>query len=464
MKKNHILILLILGLLGGLSFPMANIAFPPDNAGLLAERDEAAYPHWNAAMDVMTTKCVHCHSANAKLPFYASFPIASSMMQADVDLGRAAMDLPKELYRDGKYPISEATLAKIEFALAEESMPPMRYLTLHWNHGLNASDKETLLTWAKETRAKYFKTDSVAEAFANDPIQPLPEVKGLDAAKVALGDKLFFDKRLSTDDTLSCAGCHGMDMGGSDMAKSSTGVRGQVGPINSPTVFNSGFQISQFWDGNAPDLKAQADGPVNNPVEMGSNWAEAIPKLKADEALLAEIVAIYGEGFTDNELREAIAEFEKSMVTPSPFDAFLKGDDAALNADEKKGFEVFKTAGCARCHVGKVLGGQSYEKMGLYKDYFAGREPTTADLGRFNFTKDENDKFYFKVPMLRNIEVTPPYFHDGSTGNLEEAVKVMSDHQLVNKLSDEEMKSVIAFLKSLTGTYKGEKLKLRAKN
>ena len=439
------------------AFPILNLIFSPDNSKLLpAHGDEV--PGWTSAAAVLGKKCVHCHAADAELPFYAKLPLAKGMIAKDVSAGRDAIDLPTELARAGAAPLSEAALAKIEAALASDSMPPFRYVMLHWNHRLSSGDRAALSKWIEGSRAKYFVTPGVADAFASHALQPLPEVTGLDPARVALGDKLFHDPRLSGDDTVSCASCHGLDKGGTDQQQFSTGIRDQVGGINSPTVFNAGFQFVQFWDGRATDLADQAAGPVTNPIEMGAAWPDVLAKLGQDELLAQEFAAIYADGITQANIQDSIATFEGSLVTPSRFDQYLRGDAKALSEAEIKGFEVFTDKGCAKCHVGKVLGGQSFEKMGLEQDYFAGRELTDADKGRFNVTKDEYDQRRFKVPMLRNIARTAPYFHDGATTDLGAAIAVMSKHQLEEGLSQGERAAVLAFLESLTGTFRGKSL------
>ncbi len=440
-----------------LAFPLLNLFLTPDNTKLLPSHGDEV-PGWADAAAVMGKKCVHCHAADASLPFYARFPLAKSMIAEDVKAGRNALDMPSELSREGAVPLSEAALAKIEFALARDSMPPFRYVMLHWNHRLSDGDREALRQWISGSRSKYFATTGVGEKFATHALQPLPEVTGLDPARVALGDKLYHDTRLSGDGTVSCASCHGLDTGGCDQQPVSEGIRGQKGPINAPTVFNAGFQFVQFWDGRADDLAEQAGGPVANPKEMGAEWPDVVARLSQDEALVQEFAAAYPDGISQANVQDSIATFEKTLVTPSRFDAYLRGDAKALDEAEIHGFEVFTAKGCAQCHVGKVLGGQSFEKMGLKKDYFAGREQTEVDNGRFNVTKVDYDKHRFKVPMLRNIALTGPYFHDASTNDLGEAIEVMSNLQLEDGLSKADREAVLAFLKSLTGSYRDQPL------
>ena len=299
----------------------------------------------------------------------------------------------------------------------------------------------------------------------NDPasmvkgLQPLPESVDTNPAKVALGEKLFHDVRLSKDDTISCASCHALDLGGTDQKKFSPGVDGAMGDINSPTVYNSVFQFAQFWDGRATDLADQADGPVNNPVEMASNWDQVIGKLTQDDVFTEEFLAVYPDGYSKANFTDAIAEYEKTLLTPAPFDAFLKGDASALSAEQKAGFQHFQDLGCYTCHNGVILGGKSYEPMGLRRDYFRDRgNVVKPDYGRFNHTGDEFDRFRLKTPTLRNIAVSFPYFHDGSANTLEEAVETMVKYQVGKKPQASQTAEITAFLHSLTGAYQGKML------
>ncbi|GKX60339.1 cytochrome-c peroxidase [Leminorella grimontii] len=405
--------------------------------------------------------CEYCHTANADMPFYASFPIAKQLMTHDVKMGyvhfnlQATMD---SLVNGTAAP--ESDLAKIERVVKDDNMPPTRYTAVHWNGGMSTEDRDAVLNWAKAQRAAYYVTKGVRDEFKNEAVQPLPEPMKVNVEKVVLGSILYHDNRLSGDDTLSCETCHRLSSGGVDNMVTSKGIRGQMGPINAPTVFNSVYNVEQFWDGRAKNLQEQAGGPPLNPIEMGSeSWDQIIGKLAKDPALSAEFTKVYPEGFTAGTITDAIAEFEKTLVTPnSPFDRYMKGDDAALTAQQKRGFQLFKDNKCDTCHVGKNLGGQSFEMMGLKEDYFAarGNAITDADLGRFNFTTFDRDRFRFKVPTLRNVELTAPYLHDGSINSLQGAVEMMLKFQLENELPKKDVDDIVAFLTSLTGEYKRE--------
>lgn len=456
--KRIILVLAALGAAAGVSLPAVNYVVDGsrkvtvDNAG-------ASSPHYAEAARIIKTKCIDCHSAEARLPFYARLPIARDLISRDMAQGRDAIELLSVLSADDAA-VSETALAKLENTILSGGMPPMRYTALHWRSVLTGPEKAALLAWIRGIRMQRFASEETAEEFRDLPVQPLPSKVEADPKKAELGRKLFHDVRLSKTNTISCASCHSLDKGGTDQARTSTGINGQLGPINSPTVYNSGFQFAMFWDGRAKDLKEQAAGPVHNPLEMGSNWEEVIPKLSADPGMKAEFEAIYNDGITGDNITGAIAEFEKTLVTPdSRFDRYLRGDKKALDKEEEEGFRLFMRHGCTGCHAGKLLGGGSYEKMGRYRDYFAWRgHPTDADTGRFAVTQNGADRGKFKVPTLRNVEVTHPYFHDGSVKDLEEAVKIMSRFQTKQRMMDDEARKIAKYLRSLTGQYQGKPL------
>ena len=301
--------------------------------------------------------------------------------------------------------------------------------------------------------------EDIMQAAKDADIGVIPAEVKVDAEKAKLGEELYHDTRLSVDGSVSCATCHKLDKGGVDGLKVSTGVKSQNGPINSPTVFNSEHNFVQFWDGRAKDLQEQAAGPVENPLEMGEKWEDVEAKLLKDESYVERFEKLYGGKPTKENVTLAIAEFERTLNTPgSDFDKYLEGDDKALSASAKRGFMTFTEKGCTACHNGTYLGGNSYQPVS--EDYFIDRggELTDADKGRFNVTKDTTDMHMFKVPMLRNVEVTAPYFHDGTQKNLKQAIRSMGKYQLGTNLTAQEVTDIENFLKSLTGTYKGKKL------
>jgi cytochrome c peroxidase len=301
-----------------------------------------------------------------------------------------------------------------------------------------------------------------SDALDQEPISPIPRIGPieLDARKVALGQKLFHEPKLSRDNSLSCASCHPLDRGGTDHRSVPLGINGQKGEVNTPTVFNSAFNFVQFWDGRAETLEDQIDGPIQSAVEMGSTWDEVVGKLRNDSAHSAAFKEIYPDGVQPRNVKDAIAEFERSLRTPdSRFDHYLQGNAAALTTREKAGYHKFKSYGCISCHQGINIGANLYQRMGVIGDYFADRgNITKADLGRFNVTGKETDRHVFKVPSLRNVAVTAPYFHDSSAKTLEEAVSVMAKYQLGRPLPPEDLEDIVKFLFTLTGEYERKSL------
>lgn len=290
---------------------------------------------------------------------------------------------------------------------------------------------------------------SQASGFFQPLAEKMPGAENDSAEKIALGEKLYFETALSVNGTQSCNTCHRLDekLGGVDNKKFSDGaLEGTIGDRNSPTVYNAGFHFVQFWDGRAADLKEQAKGPILNPVEMGiPDEATAVKNIK-DAGYSAEFNKVFGSknAITYDNIAEAIAAFERTLITKDRFDDFLKGDNEALTAEELTGLQDFMGSGCIVCHTGPLLGGHMYQKMGMVQPY-----PNTKDTGRHQVTGKEADKFMFKVPSLRNISKTAPYFHDGAAATLEEAVYDMGWYQLGRKLDDKTVASITTFLKAL---------------
>jgi len=267
---------------------------------------------------------------------------------------------------------------------------------------------------------------------------------------VDLGKKLYFETALSANNTQSCNSCHNVDAGGVDNLATSPGAFGKNGDRNSPTVYNAGFHFAQFWDGRAADLKEQAKGPILNPVEMAMESEEAVvkklSKIKEYQQMFKTAYPDIKKPITYDNIAHAIAAFERTLKTTDRFDDYLNGDDSALNDDEKAGLQLYVETGCNSCHSGALLGGNMFQKFGLVN-----KPENLSDMGRFSITNNEADKFFFKVPSLRNIELTAPYYHDGSVATLEEAVKNMAWLQLGKDLNDEQVTSITNFLKALTG-------------
>lgn len=278
---------------------------------------------------------------------------------------------------------------------------------------------------------------------AENPANPLTD------AKLDLGRMLYYDTRLSKNRTVSCNSCHDLASFGDDGLATSKGIHDQTGGRSAPTVYNAAIHIAQFWDGRAADVEAQAVGPVLNPIEMGmpdENYVLRV--LKSIPGYVEAFAKAFPEEkdpLTYANVGKAIGAFERKLMTPSRFDDFLKGDDKALTDAEKHGLNLFVTTGCTVCHNGMGVGGHLYQKLGLVKEW------PTKDLGRYEATKNEADKYFFKVPSLRNITETGPYLHDGSIASLEEIVSKMAEYQLGRTISEEDTKAIVTFLGSLKG-------------
>lgn len=305
-----------------------------------------------------------------------------------------------------------------------------------------------------------FSRDAQAVDLSHEPIKPIPEAVELDPKRVALGKQLFHDTLLSKNKKISCASCHDIQSYGISpgVKLSRPGVNGIAEPINVPTVFNSGFNFIHFWDGRADSLEEQIDGPLHNENEMGMSWPEVMKRLNQQEHYQDSFIELYRSPPTEKAIKDAIATYERSLVTPNgPFDRYLRGDNQAISIQAKQGYSYFKKFGCASCHQGTNVGGNMFQTFGVLEDYFKNRgDITHKDLGRYNVTGDENDKYVFRVPPLRNVAHTAPYFHDGSAQTLEDAITVMGNYQLGRDLSDEEIKALKAFLESLSGEYHEE--------
>ena len=280
-------------------------------------------------------------------------------------------------------------------------------------------------------------------------IEPLPQKVIYHSEKAALGKKLFFDPKLSKDGTIACASCHTLPGNGADFTAYSYGVAGAEGNINSPTVLNARYNFLQFWDGRAKTLKDQVRGPIENPVEMANSMPAVIQYLQSEPNYSKTFSTLYRNGITQENIADAIAEFEKALITPNaPFDQYLRGDEDALTSLEKEGYQIFKTRGCISCHNGINIGGNMYQKIGIIVPY---REPSKKNLGRYNITHRDKDRLVFKVPSLRNVSQTAPYLHDGSVTTLEDAINSMYAYQLGQVPTPHAIKALTAFLKTLDG-------------
>ncbi|AWX13971.1 cytochrome-c peroxidase [Mergibacter septicus] len=438
--------------------------FDKQQENLWLSKSESTDPQFKAVEKIFYQNgCQYCHSPQSEKPFYASLPIIKNLTSKDIAKGQEHFLLDEiTAYANDPEKISTATLAKLERVILNNEMPLKSFVHLHWGSSLDSQEQETLLNWIREQRQRYHLPENTEGTSATRFVQPIPQHIPVDQAKVELGNVLFHSTALSGDGTISCATCHSLTTGGVDQLPTSTGIFGQKGGINAPTVYNAVFNFAQFWDGRAKDLADQAGGPPLNPIEMGSkDWNEIIDKLNQDENFKQAFTKVYPDGFTKQNITNAIAEFEKTLITPnSPFDRYLQGDSSALTQAQVRGYELFQKYKCDTCHSGVTLGGQSYELMGLKGDYFADRGTpiTEADYGRYSQTQDPRDKFRFKVPNLRNIALTAPYFHDASAKDLHQAVEVMLKYQSGVVLPKQDVDDIVDFLHSLTGEYQGKTL------
>ena len=292
---------------------------------------------------------------------------------------------------------------------------------------------------------KYLLLVIISTYLMSEPITPIPTTVVVNSQKVQLGKELFFETKLSADNTISCATCHDLENGGDDGLMFSIGHNAQKGDINAPTVYNSVYNFRQFWDGRSKDLKEQAKGPIQNPIEMANSFENVIKTLN-QSPYKQKFKKIYKDAVTEDNIVDAIAEYEKTLITPNaPFDKYLKGDKNAISQAQKEGYELFKDKGCIACHHGINVGGNLYNKFGLMQEANSDRQ------GRYDVTKNLQDKYFFKVPSLRNIQHTSPYLHDGRYENLEDVVKFMARYQLGRTISDEEVNKMVEFLYSLSG-------------
>ena len=382
-------------------------------------------------------------------PIYFSFPIASSVIAADM---KAAMTYfvmtPEQL--EGKEPFNAAQLAKLQKVVADGSMPPGPYLAMHWNAGLGDEQTQQLTAYI----------DSVPGGYGPQPI-PVENPFHPDPAKVALGDKLFHDVLLSGDDTQSCASCHGLDTGGVDRLVTSTGIRVSMGRSTRQRCTTRHSTSPSSGTAGPPTSRRRRPGRWPTRWRWGLIGTTCARNWRPTTSGAAAFKKLYDGQITTDTVTDAIAEFEKTLLTPgSKFDKYLAGDEQALDAQEQQGYKLFVAHDCATCHTGVNLGGLTYERMGLRRDYFAerGGPLTEADQGRFNVTKVETDRHKFKTPTLRNVALTWPYFHDGSAKTLADAVRTMMAVQCDIDCSDEDTAALVAFLNTMTGEYNGKPL------
>jgi cytochrome c peroxidase len=301
---------------------------------------------------------------------------------------------------------------------------------------------------------------SAAAAQLPEPIAPLPLAIAVDSARASIGERLFHDVRLARDNAQSCATCHPLDKGGAQPRRRASAATGERLPRNTPTIFNVGFNFSFNWDGAVNTLEAHAETVLLNPSVMNTTWPELLARLRADSEYVAAFRAAYGEHISRHNVLDALASFERSLVTPnSRFDRYLRGERDALTMEEQRGYQLFKSYGCVACHQGMNIGGNLFQKFGVFQ---APEIPPPADgaidPGRYGVTKVARDREVFRVPSLRNVAATAPYFHDGRAETLEIAVDTMARIQLGRQLTHGEIGLIVQFLHTLTGEWRGEPL------
>lgn len=304
-------------------------------------------------------------------------------------------------------------------------------------------------------------TQAVAGQQATDePISPIVPVGTSDAAKVALGEMLFSDTRLSNDGKTACVSCHHLDQGGDDGRIRSIAADGRMVKYNAPTVFNAALNFRFNWRGNFRTIEEQNEAVLLDPSLMNSSWEAVLRKLRSEPLYAGQFQAAYGSAPDRQTVLDALAAFQRSLVTPdSRFDRYLRGDRAALTTEEQHGYELFKDYGCVACHQGMNVGGNLFQKFGVFADPSKGAgEMSDDDRGRFTITGLDRDRRVFRVPSLRNVALTAPYFHDGRTASLEEAVRTMARSQLGRQIPDDDIHSIVGFLRTLTGEYRGRLL------
>lgn len=325
----------------------------------------------------------------------------------------------------------------------------------------NEENREKVDKTVKEELPQVSKTMLKAQTFFGVlPAEAENPENLITAEKVALGKALYYDVRLSKDNTISCNSCHNLDTYGVDNLSFSPGNDGGLGGRNSPSTLNAALHMTQFWDGREPDVEAQAGGPVLNPVEMAMPSEEAVVERLAN---IDEYIDMFDEAFpeadeaiTYENMKKAIGAFERKLMTPGRFDAYVEGDAGALTKEEIVGLETFMEVGCTTCHASNILGGKMYQKFGVYGDYWTLTGSEKHDEGRFEATQNEAEKYMFKVPSLRNVAETGPYFHDGSVANLSDAISMMGKLQLNKDLTAEQVASIESFLNALSGEVPAE--------
>lgn len=461
MKNKKILIII----------PVALVAFVAVYAGIMLSGRGITATELDAqfVQVIENNGCLQCHAADPDAFWYQKLPGFTGLFEKDMTNGYRSIDLEKVVNQiNNGEPVNIADVAKIEQSTLNNDMPVIQYTIVHWGADLNAKEQQIVYDWVREKRTAHVEAFAAEynmamnDAFISEPVMPLPDpaMFNVNHQKAMLGLDLFHDTRLSIDSTISCASCHALDNVGQDSSPHARGVGSQMGGISAPSVYNAVFNVQQFWNGREPDLQGQAGGPPVNLIEMGyESFDDIVVELSKDSTMVARFASIYGaEGITQNSITDAIAEFERLLVTNnSPFDKYLLGDKTALTSEEIQGYELFKKNYCATCHVGASMGGQSFERLGTVLDaavYFEerGTEQNGDDQGLFGFTGLEDDRYKYKVPNLRNVALTGPWMHDGTHVTLEDAVRTMFRFNTPTaNPSDETVEKIVLFLNTLNG-------------
>lgn len=299
---------------------------------------------------------------------------------------------------------------------------------------------------------------------SQEPIHPIPQNIEVDAKKAEIGELLFFDTRLSIDNSIACATCHQLDAGGDDNVATGISRSEESNVYNTPSVFNAIYNFRQNWDGSIKTLHEQVDAVTRSHSGFGNQWGAIVLELSEDQALKKHFYQTYSDGINKTNIIDAIVEFEKTLITPnSRFDRYLRNEKDILSGEEIEGYIIFKELGCISCHQGINIGGNLFQKFGVFYDYMAERgDLNKNDYGRFNITNRQIDRFVFKVPSLRNVAVTAPYLHDGSATTIEDAISIMGKTQIGRTLTVDEIQSIKAFLNTLTGEYKNTSLDIES--
>ncbi len=411
---------------------------------------------------ILKSKCASCHGTNPEHSGLLNL-LSFGKIRRDIEgAQRAFIISPTD--SDAGVRSGNVDYLKMDKVLRTRRMPPAAYSTVHLGSRLTPEDIQLL-------RCRYKEEAAAARTFS--PILPAAEAENdIEALRRHLGHRLFFDTRLSTTNEVSCASCHDLTLGGTDNKPKSEGVPGadgkpQLGGVNAPTVYNAAGNIRQFWDGRAADLKEQAGGPPLNPVEMGyatpQDWEKIADSIRQDSEMEAFFALVYGElGITADTITDAIAAYEKTLVTPdSAFDRYLKGDAGALTEEQQQGMEDFVRFGCAACHSGPALGGISFEYISTHAPFhsFMPKDYEEGAHGLADFTKEKKHKDMFRVPTLRNVALTAPYFHTGAIETLEQAVRIMFKTQVGSSDAGETtISNVTRFLEAQTGKLNGKPL------